>query len=645
MAGPSHDVDALRAKLKSLGYLDAGVDRFVLAPARAGRSFRQIAVRASVRLGVLAGLLLGPSGAVAARARVPGLLAGPRDTVVLAALLTLVFGAAVSLACLLAMLLAARIIRPSRRTPALGARVAPVARVAGALVGAISLGYLTFWWRATGGLATGPGWWLSAAAVAVAVAISVLLGQATSTTIEAMMASEAPGAAAPRRRLSLRASLAIALVGAAGSAAVLAVGTPAMPPEPATPALTVRPTGRRLLVVAVDGWDRSLARGLGKPGPGDPAGRAWLHPYCVLTPESPDPAREWVTIATGQPVERHGITALEARRLAGLEGQVPTAATQSRWSSTLAAAADLVSLTRPAINTGTVRREKTFWEVAAQAGLRTLALNWWTSWPAQPADGTVLSERAVLRLERGGPLAAEIVPAGLYESLRTSWPALAVRASSLAEHVVATQGGPQPIPAEIVRALREAALVDAQQLVLLDTLDTETVDLATVYLPGLDILASRLRELNRGDGATPALLVGAGEALTRYYAWLGGQLAVVVEPRRPAVEPILIVHPGRTGRFADLPPDVEQDDLELSPRCSMLDIAPSVLHLLGVPLSAELPGAPIARAAAGGEAGSHQPPVAVPTYGRRGVAPVRAQDRDALDEEMRERLRSLGYVR
>ena len=50
---PSDDsrVDELRQRLRSLGYLDAGVDRFVLGPARATRRPSAIALLASVRVG------------------------------------------------------------------------------------------------------------------------------------------------------------------------------------------------------------------------------------------------------------------------------------------------------------------------------------------------------------------------------------------------------------------------------------------------------------------------------------------------------------------------------------------------------------------------------------------------------------------
>ena len=54
---------------------------------------------------------------------------------------------------------------------------------------------------------------------------------------------------------------------------------------------------------------------------------------------------------------------------------------------------------------------KTLWEVAANAGLRTAVVNWWATWSAPPGAGIVVSDRAALRLERGGPLNAEIAPA------------------------------------------------------------------------------------------------------------------------------------------------------------------------------------------------------------------------------------------
>jgi len=76
-APPDSRIDELRQRLRELGYLDAGVDRFVLGPATGSRRPVAIALLASLRTGVLAALLLGPAAAIGVSARLPGLVRGP----------------------------------------------------------------------------------------------------------------------------------------------------------------------------------------------------------------------------------------------------------------------------------------------------------------------------------------------------------------------------------------------------------------------------------------------------------------------------------------------------------------------------------------------------------------------------------------
>ena len=59
--------------------------------------------------------------------------------------------------------------------------------------------------------------------------------------------------------------------------------------------------------------------------------------------------------------------ALETRRVAGVEGSL-TGSEGTTAGQALRAVTDLLRLTRPSIASGTERREKTFWEVAADAG-------------------------------------------------------------------------------------------------------------------------------------------------------------------------------------------------------------------------------------------------------------------------------------
>ncbi len=72
-------------------------------------------------------------------------------------------------------------------------------------------------------------------------------------------------------------------------------------------------------------------------------------------------------------------------------------------------------------------------------------------------------------------------------------------------------------------------------------------------------------------------------------------------------------------------------------------VAPTVLYLLGVPTSLEMPGRPLSGLFADGFR-QRVPMRTVPTYGQR---PVTARPRGGapLDQEMIDRLRSLGYVR
>ena len=73
------------------------------------------------------------------------------------------------------------------------------------------------------------------------------------------------------------------------------------------------------------------------------------------------------------------------------------------------------------------------------------------------------------------------------------------------------------------------------------------------------------------------------------------------------------------------------------------DVAPTILYALGIPVSRELPGRP--RTDLLDSAFVARVPVrVVETYGRRIVAP-RPPGATGLDQDVLDRLRSLGYVR
>ena len=93
-----------------------------------------LASAASLRIGVLAGALLGPAAAIGLRARSPGLVTSTTDAVVLAGYLALLFGLAAGVFAFLSILTAGQAVRGLTLTPAFAQRARRAAAIAGLLV-------------------------------------------------------------------------------------------------------------------------------------------------------------------------------------------------------------------------------------------------------------------------------------------------------------------------------------------------------------------------------------------------------------------------------------------------------------------------------------------------------------------------------
>jgi hypothetical protein len=458
------------------------------------------------------------------------------------------------------------------------------------------------------------------------------------------MAGRSPAVPAPStgRTTSWRMSFAAGLIAFAGAAALLLVTAPAAGRgDVDAPPLTVVPSGLRVELVAIDGFDPVIFEQL------ESAGR--LPSLSTLargatarmrSPAESDPARDWTTIATGQPAERHGVRELETRRVAGVQGSVASVG-PSRIGRALSDATDLLRLTRPSVASLIERREKTMWEVAADAGLRTAVIDWWATWPAESNGGTrgiVLSDRATLRLERGGPLDAEIAPASLYDRLRAEWPA--VQAEASAEVSRSLNDVPSQDP-DVRAVLQRSAQIDALQIALARRVSTPPPDLMAIYLPGLDIAQHAL--LGAGT-LPPSMMAGRVDALRSYYVFLDRLLAFLAAPP-PDLLAVIVTQPGRVETPADgmlaLSGTYAEPGVRIDARPT--EVMPTVLHALGVPISRELAGAPLVTLFSG-EFRSKYPIREVARYGRPSTTTA-SRTGQPLDQEMIDRLRSLGYIR
>ena len=626
-------IDDLRQLLRSLGYLDAGVDRFLLAPARDTRGPVALAARSSVRVGLLGGVLLGPAAAIGLGARLPGLISGVRDAIVLAVYLGVLFFLAVSATAFIVSAGAAALVRTRAGRFATRARL--VSAEAGWLIAAGCLVYLTFWWR---NASAGFGWsapvW-TAFALVVAVGISLLLGHAVRITTLAVLAARNPSAQLPPvPSTTWKVMIGGGALAFAGAAVLLVLSAPMATPS-GTPALTVVSTGTRVRLVAIDGFDVATYR-----HHADSRTRFALAiggAALLGVQDTSDPARAWTTLATGQPPDVHGVHGIETRRVAGVRGILSTRG--SEIGRVIGAASDLVRLTRPALASRDERRVKTIWEVAGDAGLRTAVVNWWATWPAA-GTGVVVTDRAVLRLEHGGPLDGEIAPSALYDTLRQAWPGIRRRAQETAgRHFGAI------IDRDAQAVLRRSAELDVTVIGILEALPGPARDLDVIYLPGLDIAQHALLS-GSGDGApAPSTVAARVEALGTYYEFLAQRLEPLVTTRENEMV-MLVVQPGRVETPAEgrLVLAGSGSSSAAAPNVGTpLDIGPTVAYALGLPLSRELPGQAL-KDLFSPEFVQRYPERYVATYGRP-FATTAAREGRPLDQEMIDRLRSLGYVK
>ncbi len=367
MSDPSLSLDEARRRLRDLGYLSGGVERFVFRRAFAGRGGL-----------FLPAILLGAfAAAVASLAAVETAEAGFGDSLTaVAALLVHLFWADLAIAGILALLLAA--IADRSRAPAGTATAAGLAAAAAVFF---------LWIGGAYGLSRD----LPARALVwgapVALAALILARSVRSGFLARAYAHSRVLPGRPRRRVFLAAAVAGLLI-------ALASFSSSSRTRPPVPPILPSPRGGAVAVVAVDGLGLDAAASDGLSGVRDLLATGvtgWWPEAAAAPPEV------WTDLATGEPPARHGVRALARVRPrgspAGLRPPLGTAWYLRRLGPAL----------RLVVNSpvsASDRRRLAFWEVAASAGLPAVAVGWWASGPWPGAD--VVGNEEILAGATGG---------------------------------------------------------------------------------------------------------------------------------------------------------------------------------------------------------------------------------------------------
>jgi hypothetical protein len=320
----------------------------------------------------------------------------------------------------------------------------------------------------------------------------------------------------------------------------------------------------------------------------------------------------------------------------------------------------------------TDRKVPALWTLASAAGRRSLVVGWWVTYPAETIDGVIVSDRA-LRLREDdmsalvGSLSGQAVEAtqlALLSHPRETAAALAEilmrpseprgAAGSLAGAVARARAEDRAV-ADSVRRLRQDAGPFALELMLLRGTDPVSHQFWKFHEPD----AAAYKPEERPDAAQVAEY---GTTITDYYRWddelvgglaggcadehcavlivsdhgfeagsqgYGGNAVSGAHKSEKAIDGVLVATGGPFRRGVRLE------------TASILDVAPTVLYLLGLPATPEMEGRVLTDALEPEWVAAHAPRRA-PYSGPAVTAPAAGEP--AFENRVWQELRELGYV-
>jgi predicted AlkP superfamily phosphohydrolase/phosphomutase len=319
--------------------------------------------------------------------------------------------------------------------------------------------------------------------------------------------------------------------------------------------------------------------------------------------------------------------------------------------------------------TRNVRRVKTVWEILGENGASVGVIGWLATWPATPVNGYLVSNYFVFEQPpESGRTSAITFPEGLSEDLSR----FVVREDDVDDSRAAEFTG-EEVPHEGPERVKFDALkgfIASDETIRRTGLHlggAMPVDFFTVYLRAVDspchiFWVDSFPE--SGQGATAESIELFGEVIPRYYEYMDEVLADFLELADENTTVIVTSDHGfegpervgdayhlgirmhdPTGFIAFAGKDIVAGG-ELAD-ASVLDITPTILALMGMPVADDMDGRVLAEAIDPSFLRAH-PVTTVDTYedgdgdisGESDEEPIESP----LDDEVREQLRSLGYI-
>ena len=374
----------------------------------------------------------------------------------------------------------------------------------------------------------------------------------------------------------------------------------------------------------------------------------------------------WTTMATGVGPDRHGIHGFVLEGESGHGPEAGPAAEPSRGGP------DAREPVRPV--TSGMRRAPAFWNILSRFDRKSGVVGWLVTWPAEPVNGFIVSSYLpyVYNWSTGRPLKGTIVdgiprqtfPEGLIDSLQP----LKVKPEDLDAATLRRFYDPGraerlgPDERECITGFRWSLASDETfRRIGLHLFDSYPVDLFAVYFGGVDVASHRFWKFAHPEakdyGVRPEDAAVLGGIIDAYYAYIDDLLGEYMQRLGPGdtlllvsdhgFQPVLIPGKPTTSGHHRLEGVVAlwgrgiRRGARIDP-ARLVDILPTVLRILDLPIAKTLEGREIAAALDSAYLDAH-PARAAADYGAS--AGAAQPETSELDRNVLERLRSLGYIK
>ncbi|MFQ5789426.1 MAG: alkaline phosphatase family protein [Acidobacteriota bacterium] len=324
----------------------------------------------------------------------------------------------------------------------------------------------------------------------------------------------------------------------------------------------------------------------------------------------------WTSVATGKLPRQHGLTGFYRYRFPRVR-QLFSLLPHGAYFRGL----EKVGLLKRAAVDSTLRRTQTFWSILSRFGVRVGLVRWWGSYPAEEVDGFIVSEflHRQVREHFNPPLPELTYPPHLSKRLAPLVSSPKDIAASLVERFVDTA---VEVPGDSLSwepVLRRALADDTTYLSIGRELrETYQPQVYGIYCFGLDVVGHHFFRFHRpasfGD-VRDSEVRKYGRVVEAYYDFLDTMLGEHLRSRRPdevlvvlsghGMEPLPLARriletfkgdPQLSGYHDDAPdglaifygPGIARGAKLQG--ASVLDITPTLLHLMGLPLGRDMDG-------------------------------------------------------